>query len=204
VRTTAVPAGEDQKTYDLGKLNVATQGLPSAGMTCGELWVTYEVELRKPQISNNAVASAHYVMLVDAGTMNTSNPFGTNLTKYIDEIGITLSGKVLTIPAKSPGTYMLVVSHAGTALAETMNLNTIAYSNCTAITTSFQGYGGGLGCSGGEGTNTETNPTVFISIFSVPYSNSVSTVTLTYTNLTFNAGTGKGDTIVTRLSNSFV
>jgi hypothetical protein len=42
-------AVSDKRFYDMGKLQVATEGLSTgAGVTIGQLWVTYEIELIKP------------------------------------------------------------------------------------------------------------------------------------------------------------
>jgi hypothetical protein len=43
------PAGSDLRLYDLGKFSIATIGQQAAA-TIGELWVTYEIELLKPQL----------------------------------------------------------------------------------------------------------------------------------------------------------
>lgn len=48
IRSGAVPAGQDQKTYDLGLYQIATGGMQAASVVIGELWVTYQVALRKP------------------------------------------------------------------------------------------------------------------------------------------------------------
>lgn len=50
VRTTAVPANQDQRLYDLGVFQIAAVGMQSNGGACGELWVSYEIEFRKPRM----------------------------------------------------------------------------------------------------------------------------------------------------------
>jgi len=49
VRGAAVPGNEDPRFYDFGKFYIATQG-QSAPVALGELWVTYQIELYKPQL----------------------------------------------------------------------------------------------------------------------------------------------------------
>lgn len=54
VRDTQYDAsGGDDRLYDVGKFQVATQGLPAAtsGAIIGELWVTYDIEFFKPIVS---------------------------------------------------------------------------------------------------------------------------------------------------------
>jgi hypothetical protein len=52
VRSAGVPANTDIKTYDVGRFYVATSNTPSSPTTLGELYVTYEIELITPQLSN--------------------------------------------------------------------------------------------------------------------------------------------------------
>lgn len=52
VRTNVVE-GSEPLLYDLGKTFVATQGMVDTGII-GDLWVTYEIELKKPVVSSNA------------------------------------------------------------------------------------------------------------------------------------------------------
>lgn len=48
-------SGGDDRLYDVGKFQVATQGLPAstAGAIIGELWVTYDIEFFKPIVGRN-------------------------------------------------------------------------------------------------------------------------------------------------------
>lgn len=54
IRTGAVPAGQDVKTYDFGDFQIASQGVPlgaaGAAVNMGELWVSYQIALIKPRI----------------------------------------------------------------------------------------------------------------------------------------------------------
>jgi len=115
VRGGAVPAGEDQKTYDIGVLTIATEGLPSSAIDCGELWVSYEVELRKP-ISNFQEETfgnfAHYVS--NAGITNLT-PFGTagSAGASEDNIGLTKTSTLITFPLGTIGRYMINYACAG-------------------------------------------------------------------------------------------
>lgn len=51
VRTAPVQVGEDVKTYDHGKFQIAFANTPTslANQTLGELWVSYDITLRKPK-----------------------------------------------------------------------------------------------------------------------------------------------------------
>lgn len=56
VRTRDVPAGEPLMSYDLGKTFVAVSGQAADDKVIGDLWITYEVELKKPVVSSPVVA----------------------------------------------------------------------------------------------------------------------------------------------------
>lgn len=56
-RSAPVPAGADQRLYDLGVVYVATQGQQTAGVTLGELYVTYDILFMKPQLPDVDQAS---------------------------------------------------------------------------------------------------------------------------------------------------
>lgn len=50
IRTGAVPSSADIRLYDLGRLQIATQGMQAASVNIGELHVTYQVALYKPRL----------------------------------------------------------------------------------------------------------------------------------------------------------
>jgi len=124
VRGAAVPIGEDPKMYDLGTFSIASVGSPAASVNVGELWVSYEVELRKPQVAdvvNLYGESAHYV---NAAASTTSN-LGTNglaLAKF-DSIGLKFTGTTVTLPIGALGSYYFTLWYPGsTAFQPTLPL----------------------------------------------------------------------------------
>lgn len=50
VRVGSVPEGQDIKTYDMGKFQLATEGMPINDQLQGQLWVSYNIILRKPKL----------------------------------------------------------------------------------------------------------------------------------------------------------
>ena len=72
IRPGAVPAGQDVKTYDFGDFQIASQGIPlgsaGAAVNLGELWVSYQIVLIKPQIPANVVTQNQYFHLYTADT----------------------------------------------------------------------------------------------------------------------------------------
>lgn len=63
VRDTQYDAtGGDERLYDVGKFQFATQGLPgTVGTTLGELWVSYDIEFYKPIVGRGASGGVQYV-----------------------------------------------------------------------------------------------------------------------------------------------
>jgi len=76
IRTGELPTTENQLMYDLGRTTIAVSGQQADDTMLGDLWVTYEIELKKPVLTSlNNMSLAGF-----AGTSNTSvgsgNPFG--------------------------------------------------------------------------------------------------------------------------------
>lgn len=77
VRHATPPTGADLRLYDLGKFQIATEGMQSATGVVGELWVTYEVELFKAKfdpISFADGATDHFRLIAPTNAA----PFGTD------------------------------------------------------------------------------------------------------------------------------
>jgi len=58
--TTIADFPDDPRFGCMGNFQIATNGMPTTGEAVGELWVTYDVELRKPQLSPTTIATAEY------------------------------------------------------------------------------------------------------------------------------------------------
>jgi len=131
VRGAAVPSGEDKKTYDLGTFNIATMGFQGTSVNIGELWVTYEVELRKPVLTNTSLFYGEYAHYYCA-TATSAAPLGsgTIVNKY-DNIGLTVIGYQISFPLGAVGTYLIHVSHPQ-CTAEVLPVTSL--TNCTAAT----------------------------------------------------------------------
>lgn len=50
VRVGSVPEGQDIKTYDVGLFQLATEGMPVDSQLQGQLYVSYQITLRKPKL----------------------------------------------------------------------------------------------------------------------------------------------------------
>lgn len=150
VRNAAPPSGEPLMSYDLGRTFVATQGQLAAGNVIGDLWVTYEVELKKPLIRSDVVTfgimKQYYT---GGGTVPTL--FNTR-TASSGPAYATGSGAVLTFPKGVGKRFSFVLQFYDSSLsAFNCPANPVA-TNCTFEAT---GVGNVIGFSyvtGGAGT----------------------------------------------------
>jgi hypothetical protein len=109
VRGEAAPANSDIRLYDMGVFSIATVGMQAASGVAGELWVTYELELYKPKISNpiNLSVPFDHFRMTASGT--NTNPFLNNVASTFNTLGGVLTGHIYTFPANvSDGVYILV------------------------------------------------------------------------------------------------
>lgn len=129
VRTSLPPANADLRLYDMGVTTFATDGFQTA-YTCGEIWVSYDVTLRKPRIDPNAGPTdfeafmSHYVSSPPTSVV-TGVPCGTNVLlrsgNPIPEVFLVqpFEASTPTWEFASPGIYCLVFTwnYGGTATA---------------------------------------------------------------------------------------
>lgn len=118
IRTGPV-TGQDIKSFDHAKLNVAVANLDKAYIdTClGELWVTYTVRLRKPKLYSAIGKSIQQdIYLSGGGTETNLAIFGTDsalLSGAGNNIGtqlrVTLNQAVLTFPNHCHGNYKISI-----------------------------------------------------------------------------------------------
>jgi hypothetical protein len=118
IRSGTLAANLDIKTYDLGALFVATQGVSGnsgAGTNCGELYICYEVELITPVVQALPAAQARSITVTSGGSVAEGTPFGTTPT--------TLNGLDVTVDATGAylifgrvGYYLVEMDIVGTGL----------------------------------------------------------------------------------------
>lgn len=140
IRNGAVPAGQDQKTFDLGAVSVAVGGMQQSTGIIGELWITYEVEFFHPKYKYNAeTLTDHFLRTgftptvplgvispVPAATTNGSNLGCTIVTTGSANQSIVFPQYI------SGGKYMVTVLWVGTASA-TISYPNIAFVGCQAL-----------------------------------------------------------------------
>lgn len=126
IRTGAIPTVSDAKTYDVGNLFIATQGVTTAPVI-GELWVSYDVELITP---NTSPAPAS-VLIATGSATDTAPLTGATLVGNLD-ISTNANG---TITFNETGEFLVEVQKIGTTLVATTLGGSTAVNTTTA--TSF-------------------------------------------------------------------
>jgi len=113
VRSGPPDAGEDIRGYDVGSLNLCTNGMPSSGTAIGELHVRYKVRLSKPLI--DPAADTTFVGHWSGIGCTTGNVFGTAVRSSANSAwfnGVTVGSSVITIPVGSAGQYVMLYQAA--------------------------------------------------------------------------------------------
>jgi len=133
VRSGDVPSTESKLSYDLGTMYIATSGQAVADIVLGDLWVTYEVELKKPVLTSDVLATADYFATSFAGGTASSFFNGTQGTDK-GNLEVTFDTRTVTLPFGTFGTYYIEVvmqSTAGLSGAITWTANP-TLTNCHA------------------------------------------------------------------------
>lgn len=117
VRTSAIPAGESTLLYDLGQTHLAVSGCQTDGNTIGDLWVTYEVELRKPLVASNVTTSVYSGFGQAISPSLPSNVFGTTIATCTGSLPATLLGQTIVFPKGYVGKYLVTAYVGGNTLS---------------------------------------------------------------------------------------
>lgn len=132
IRSGAVPAGQDQKTFDLGSLSVAVGGCQASSGVLGELWCTYEVEFFHPKYKYNAETLSDHFQRI---TPTAANPLGLPTATGVltgSNFGCVVSNTNIAFPVfATGGLYLVQILWSGT-VAVGINYPTVTYNNCTA------------------------------------------------------------------------
>lgn len=115
IRAGALPIGADLIDYDLARVTVASTGCPAqvGGINLGQLWVTYDIILMKPQTSYGVTEStAHYQLT----GFDLTHFVGTEQEKKIDTIGLLFNDlNTITFPIGTRGNYKLSLDIVGSS-----------------------------------------------------------------------------------------
>lgn len=99
VRQKTVPVGDNLLMYDLGVTHIAVSGQQVDNVVLGDLWVTYEVELKKPILYSNVTNGEGQIVTYDTPA-STSVKSGTYLS-MVDTSVLPYSGNKALVPSIS-------------------------------------------------------------------------------------------------------
>jgi len=134
IRSGALAANLDIKTYDVGQLIVGTNGCADTSVI-GELYVEYTIVLMTPVLNVAAIAKATSAS-ISGVTPSSVSIFGTTPTITG---GLDVTGTVNTLTFNRVGSYLLSVAVTGTGL---FTVWTVVTSASTAtVTNAFTGIG---------------------------------------------------------------
>jgi hypothetical protein len=110
VRSGDVPTGDSRLLYDLGITYLCTSGQQANDTVLGDLYVTYEIELKKPIVASNVTntilsGSANYV----GGVVPGSWFAGTTSIDRVGNYKWERTGNTLTFPRGSVGFFAVDV-----------------------------------------------------------------------------------------------
>jgi len=148
VRPAGLPANADLRLYDLGLFQIATQGMNSAGVgTSGELWISYQIKLLKPQLESEGVnlLSDHYYFSGTNVVSPTTSPIPATITPTVQgrvagsstsgpftftklSLATSVNARVEFGPFIDDGVYMVLYSLSG-ATAVTVGGNFLVFTS---------------------------------------------------------------------------
>lgn len=117
VRTGDVPAGDNTLLYDLGRTVVAVSGQQANDNVLGDLWVTYEVELRKPVVASNVTSPDNWALSTHSTNISATTSWFGDVHTSSGTLPATYQGNTLTFPPGVTGTYLVSVYMIGAITA---------------------------------------------------------------------------------------
>lgn len=156
IRTSAVPSGDTVLMYDLGKTTLATSGQQANGVVLGDLWVTYEIELRKPVLTDLNNSSLNSFAGTATASIDNTHAFGSNFTVSNTSFPVTIAigANTVNFPQGSTGTYFIIASYPG-ATASAFATTTVSGTGSSLV--SNMGSGNGRSTTYTVGTGTAFN-----------------------------------------------
>ncbi len=134
VRTGAVPTGDSKLLYDLGITHVAVSGQQITDKALGDLWITYEIELKKPVLESNTTTQVVSRQIEYTGGSFSGTNLFTGTASIRGTLEISASGNTVTFPKGSVGFYMLLVriSSTGSGFTAFNGGASATFVNCAA------------------------------------------------------------------------
>lgn len=145
IRTGAIPPNADLRLYDLGKTSVSASGMQVQGSPMGQLWVSYEIELRKPRIPQDPIddtATAHFQIPGTVTGRSFVKPFGDSGQIILPTTGSTMKNVRAVGSASNYGEIQFSEDEVGDYMVIFFGLATA--NTTTGTWTVTNGFGTGL------------------------------------------------------------
>lgn len=161
IRNGVLGPDENQLLYDLGTTYVATNGMQAAGQTVGDLWITYEVELKKPVVASE-VADPARAGGVYAPSTSLSAYFDAPNPQYSGNIPFSVAARTITLPKGSSGYfYCSVIFRAATTWTGAIIPSTLTLAGATQASVTPASVNTAVASSSADGTSTTLTFAVF-------------------------------------------
>lgn len=182
IRNTSVNAS-DLRFNDIGNFQIAVTGCPANGNKIGELWVTYEAQLIKPQLPTaySSVAPVHFsynsTIYPSLVAPTAGNMFGTTTSKVVSRgvgsLGVTINPVTANnILFAQSGRYFVVLQIGGSSATVNVTASSLQQGvTSAAVISSGATYVGEIIVGNGAGSSfvwIETCVDVDLSIGSGP------------------------------------
>lgn len=134
VRSGSLPATENQLMYDLGTTRIAVSGQQTSNLVLGDLWVTYEIELKKPVVTNLTNDDIQTMTFSANAGITSIATVGTNPAVVFNSFNgtFTFGANTIIFPLGTVGEYQLTYYFQNVTLASTPS---IGATNCTPLAT---------------------------------------------------------------------
>nr|QKV51229.1 putative capsid protein [Crucivirus sp.] len=139
VRPFAVPSGADQRLYDMGNFQIATNGVQGTSVNLGELWVSYDITFFKTveYPPGYQMGLANYLL----NSVAAASPLGVGPTVQnggADNIGLTLTSTTVGFPNNTPIGTTYELTYYLSLASSALTLPAITVSNGFTILAGFK------------------------------------------------------------------
>jgi len=114
IRSSPLVPGENILMYDLGVTTIATTGQQENDRVLGDIWLSYEIELKKPRLTGANTETTRSLQIFSNTSVTQAAPFGQYKIDSSIE-GVSANNNVITFPPNFAGEYLLAWAYTGAA-----------------------------------------------------------------------------------------
>jgi len=140
VRSGEVPTNQDIRMYDLCNFQIATMGFQGSSVNIGELYITYQVSLRKPKLYA-ALGSYQNFGYIHSSSFDNTNMIGTSFTYNANNnlLGLHAVSNFISWNAPTlPQAYFISLSWLGGFIG--VEYPTLTYDNGLSLATGISNF----------------------------------------------------------------